>query len=105
MCLKIREQTGTWWETSLEEGHRVPRRTSWVFNPKHNREPMKGFKLGFPTVGARTSLTIASLGLANMFVQWIFQRRGSDRFGNHGDGYVDTKNYDNEATNLGNRAL
>ena len=26
----------------------------------------------------------------------------SDRFGNHGDDHMDTKNYDNETTNLGN---
>lgn len=66
---------------------------------------MKGFKLGFPTIGARTSLTIASLGLVTMFAQWIFQRRGSDRLGNHGDGDVDANNYDNEATSSGDWTL
>lgn len=32
-------------------------------------------------------------------------QRGSDRFGNRGDDHVDTNNYDNETTNLGNWAL
>lgn len=52
-------------------------------------------------IEARTTLATASLGLVNMFAQRIFQRRGSDKFGNHGDGYVVTNNYDNEGTNLG----